>query len=98
MARSSPASIPKCCFWAAATRTIWAPGFAYVTLALGSVLALFLYPHAMTGLLSSSSRHAVERNAMLLPAYSLALALIALLGLHGGGGGREDDAGICGGL
>ncbi len=32
-------------------------GFAYVTLALGSLLALFLYPHSVTGLLSSSSRH-----------------------------------------
>ncbi len=54
--------------------------FAYATLAMGSVLALFLYPHAVTGLLSSSSRQVVRRNAMILPAYSLALALIALLG------------------
>ena len=54
--------------------------FAYATLALGSILALFLYPHAVTGLLSSSSRQVVRRNAMILPAYSLALALIALLG------------------
>jgi solute:Na+ symporter, SSS family len=55
-------------------------GFAYVTLALGSLLALFLYPHSVTGLLSSSSRHVIRRNAMILPAYSVALALIALLG------------------
>jgi SSS family solute:Na+ symporter len=55
-------------------------GFSYVTLSLGSTLALFMYPHAVTGLLSSSSRHVVRRNAMVLPAYSLALALIALLG------------------
>jgi len=55
-------------------------GFAYVTLALGSLLALFLYPHSVTGLLSSSSRHVIRRNAMVLPAYSVALALIALLG------------------
>jgi len=54
--------------------------FAYASLALGSILALFLYPHAVTGLLSSSSRHVIRRNAMILPAYSLALALIALLG------------------
>jgi len=54
--------------------------FAYASLALGSILALFLYPHAVTGLLSSSSRQVVRRNAMILPAYSLALALIALLG------------------
>jgi solute:Na+ symporter, SSS family len=55
-------------------------GFAYVSLAVGSLLALFLYPHSVTGLLSSSSRHAIRRNAMVLPAYSVALALIALLG------------------
>ncbi|HKU65245.1 MAG TPA: sodium:solute symporter, partial [Rhizomicrobium sp.] len=54
--------------------------FAYITLALGSLLALFLYPHSVTGLLSSSSRHVIRRNAMVLPAYSVALALIALLG------------------
>ena len=55
-------------------------GFSYVTAAVGSTLALFMYPHAVTGLLSSSSRHVVRRNAMVLPAYSVALALIALLG------------------
>ncbi len=56
------------------------PYSAYFTLALGSALALFLYPHAMTGVLSASSRGAVSRNAALLPAYSFLLALIALLG------------------
>jgi SSS family solute:Na+ symporter len=55
-------------------------GFAYVSLSLGSTLALFMYPHAVTGLLASSSSHVVRRNAMVLPAYSFALALIALLG------------------
>jgi solute:Na+ symporter, SSS family len=53
---------------------------AYATLALGSALALFLYPHSVTGVLSSKSRHVVARNAALLPAYSFLLALIALLG------------------
>ena len=52
----------------------------YATLALGSALALFLYPHAVTGLLSSSSRHVIRRNAVVLPAYSVALSVIALLG------------------
>ncbi|HVH81552.1 MAG TPA: sodium:solute symporter, partial [Stellaceae bacterium] len=56
------------------------PYSAYFTLALGSALALFLYPHAMTGVLSASSRGAISRNAALLPAYSFMLALIALLG------------------
>lgn len=53
---------------------------AYTTLALGSALALFLYPHSLTGVLSSNSRIAVKRNAALLPVYSLVLGLIALLG------------------
>jgi solute:Na+ symporter, SSS family len=53
---------------------------AYATLALGSALALFLYPHSMTGILSASSAHAVRRNAALLPAYSFLLGLLTLLG------------------
>lgn len=53
----------------------------YGTLAFGSALALFLYPHAMTGVFSSSSRKVVKRNMALLPAYSFALGIIALLGL-----------------
>jgi len=53
---------------------------AYATLALGSALALFLYPHSITGILSASSGHAIRRNAALLPGYSLMLGLLALLG------------------
>jgi SSS family solute:Na+ symporter len=53
---------------------------AYATLALGSALALFLYPHSMTGVLSASSGHVIRRNAAILPAYSFILGLIALLG------------------
>jgi len=53
---------------------------AYATLALGSALALFLYPHSMTGILSASSGRAVRRNAALLPGYSFMLGLLALVG------------------
>ncbi len=53
---------------------------AYATLALGSALALFLYPHSITGVLSASSRRAIMRNSALLPAYTFLLGLIALLG------------------
>ena len=52
----------------------------YATLALGSAFALFLYPHSITGVLSSSNRNVIRRNTALLPAYSLLLGLIALLG------------------
>src|SRR5579863_4353381 len=44
---------------------------AYITLALGSALALFLYPHTLTGILSTNSRKVVKRNAAMLPAYTL---------------------------
>jgi solute:Na+ symporter, SSS family len=52
----------------------------YATLALGSALALFLYPHSMTGILSASSGHAIRRNAAMLPGYSFMLGLLALVG------------------
>ncbi|MFI5273703.1 MAG: monocarboxylate uptake permease MctP [Ktedonobacterales bacterium] len=52
----------------------------YATLALGSALALFMYPHSITGVLSSKSSRVIKRNMALLPAYSLLLGLIALLG------------------
>jgi SSS family solute:Na+ symporter len=54
--------------------------WAYATLALGSALALFMYPHSVTATLSSNSRNTIRRNAALLPAYSLVLGLLALLG------------------
>jgi len=53
---------------------------AYATLALGSALAAFMYPHTMTGVLSSSSAATVKKNAIFLPAYTVLLGLIALLG------------------
>ena len=53
---------------------------AYATLALGSVLALFLYPHSLTGVLSSSGQKVIKRNMALLPIYSFMLGLLALLG------------------
>jgi SSS family solute:Na+ symporter len=52
----------------------------YATLALGSALALFLYPHSITGILSASSGRAIRRNAALLPGYSFMLGLLALVG------------------
>jgi SSS family solute:Na+ symporter len=53
---------------------------AYATLAFGSALALFLYPHAITAVLSSKSAQTVRRNTALLPAYTFLLGLVALLG------------------
>ena len=53
---------------------------AYATLAFGSAMALFLYPHSLTATLSASSARVIRRNAAILPAYSLVLGLLALLG------------------
>ena len=53
----------------------------YITLAIGSAMALFMYPHALTGALSASSGRAIRLNTMTLPAYSFVLGLIALLGV-----------------
>jgi SSS family solute:Na+ symporter len=54
--------------------------WAYGTLALGSALALFMYPHAITGVFAAKRRDVIRRNMALLPAYSLVLGLIALFG------------------
>src|SRR5690349_14580546 len=54
--------------------------WAYASLALGSAMALFMYPHSITGALASRSRNTIRRNAAILPAYSLVLGLLALLG------------------
>lgn len=52
----------------------------YATLALGSALAAFMYPHTLTGIFASKSANTIRKNAILLPAYTLLLGLIALLG------------------
>jgi solute:Na+ symporter, SSS family len=52
----------------------------YVTLALGSALAVFVYPHTLTGALAARSGNVIKRNMVALPAYSLVLGLFALLG------------------
>ncbi len=52
----------------------------YSTLAIGSAIALLLYPHTATAVLSAKSAAVIRRNAAMLPAYSFILGLIALLG------------------
>src|SRR5215467_5451239 len=54
--------------------------WAYSSLALGSALALFMYPHAVTGVLASRRRYAIRFNTAILPAYTLMLGFVALLG------------------
>jgi solute:Na+ symporter, SSS family len=54
--------------------------FTYATMALGSSLSLFIYPHAITSVLAARSQEVIRRNCALLPIYSLLLGLLALLG------------------
>ena len=54
--------------------------WAYATLALGSAMALFMYPHSITATLSAKGRNTIRKNASILPAYSFLLGLLALLG------------------
>jgi SSS family solute:Na+ symporter len=70
----------------------------YATLALGSAMALFLYPHAMTGILSASSQRVIRRNAALLPAYSIMLGLLALLGFMAVAAGVSTNPEFAGGF
>ena len=71
---------------------------AYATLALGSALALFLYPHSMTGILSASSGAVIRRNAAMLSAYSFVLGLIALLGYMAVAAGVDKNAAYASGF
>ncbi len=67
-----------------AKQTLGAGGInQFWTLALGSALALFLYPHAVTGVLSSKNGNVVKRNSAFLTAYSFMLGLLALVGFMG---------------
>jgi SSS family solute:Na+ symporter len=62
---------------------------AYLSLAFGSALALFMYPHAITAVFASSGGDTIRRNAILLPAYSILLGLLALMGYMGHAAGLK---------
>jgi SSS family solute:Na+ symporter len=53
----------------------------FATLALGSAMAAFMYPHTLTGIFAAKSADTIRKNAVFLPAYTILLGLIALLGL-----------------
>jgi SSS family solute:Na+ symporter len=61
----------------------------YATLAFGSALAAFMYPHTLTGVFASKSGNTIRKNAVLLPAYTLLLGLLALLGYMGHAAGLK---------
>ncbi len=54
---------------------------AYATLVLGSALALYLYPHAVNGVLSAETAKKLRKSTALLPLYGVGLAILALMGI-----------------
>src|SRR5450830_1614861 len=52
----------------------------FASLALGSAMAAFMYPHTLTGIFAAKSADTIRKNAVFLPAYTVLLGLIALLG------------------
>jgi SSS family solute:Na+ symporter len=53
----------------------------YLTLAIGSALSIFAYPHALLGIIAAKDRATVRRNSAALSVYTLALGMMALLGI-----------------
>ncbi len=64
---------------------------SFSTLALGSGLALYLYPHTFTGSLSATSPRVLRFNAATLPVYTIMLGMLALLGYMGVAAGISPD-------
>ena len=54
---------------------------AYWSIFLISALALYLYPHAINGVLSGQDAEKVRKSTALLPIYGVGLALLALFGV-----------------
>jgi solute:Na+ symporter, SSS family len=53
---------------------------SYVSLALGSAMSNFLYPHVLTGTLAARNRSTVRTGLSTLPVYTLLLGFFGLLG------------------
>ena len=54
---------------------------AFISLSVMSALALYLYPHAINGVLSTNSPKKLRYSTALLPLYGVGLALLALFGV-----------------
>lgn len=53
----------------------------FISLAVMSAFALYLYPHAINGILSTESTKKLRYSTALLPMYGIGLALLAMFGL-----------------
>ena len=61
--------------------TVGVDASVYMTLALGSGMAFFLYPHSITGVFAARGAKTVRRNMAVLPIYTVLLGFVALLGV-----------------
>ncbi len=52
----------------------------YATLALGSGFSLFLFPHTLTGVMSTRSQKVVARNVAFVSVYGILMCLVMVLG------------------
>ncbi|MFF2851030.1 sodium:solute symporter [Streptomyces sp. NPDC058001] len=66
---------------------------AFATLALGSALALLMYPHVLTAGFAASGPAVLRRVFVALPAWTLLLALFGLLGIAAVAAGVRTSAG-----
>ena len=66
---------------------------AYATLALGSAMALLVYPHVLTAAFSASSAGALRRCVVAMPLWTAVLAVFGLLGLAARSAGVEAPLG-----
>lgn len=83
---------------AAPTAANWGQFSAYGTLALGSAIALYLYPHAVTGLLASANTNVIKRNAITLHAFNILLAFLAFVGFMAVAAGVSSDPAFANGF
>lgn len=65
----------------------------YMTLALGSGMAFFLYPHCITGVFAARGAKTIRRNMAVLPIYTVLLGFVALLGMMALAAGIEPKDG-----
>jgi SSS family solute:Na+ symporter len=66
---------------------------AYTTLAIGSALALLVYPHVTTCVFAARDADTLRRNCALLPAWSAVLAVLGVLGLAAAAAGVQAPVG-----
>jgi SSS family solute:Na+ symporter len=78
-----------------ATHTVLDPQLypAFATLALGSAMALLMYPHVLTAAFAASSADTLRKVTVALPAWTAVLGLFGLLGVAALAAGVEAPVG-----